>query len=55
MQKKIGKKYNVHKSIKHYALFAICKMLHQKTLKNENPISTDNMYWLEKKWIKNRC
>jgi len=29
-------------------------MLHQKTLKNENPISTDNKYWLDKKWIKNK-
>ena len=50
--KRYGKKYNVHKSIKHYILFAICKILHQKTIKNENPISTDNKYWLEKKWIK---
>jgi hypothetical protein len=50
--KRYGNKYNVHKSIKHYILFAICKILHQKTIKNENPISTDNKYWLEKKWIK---
>jgi len=50
--KRYSNKYNVHKSIKHYILFAICKILHQETIKNENPISTDNKYWLEKKWIK---
>jgi multimeric flavodoxin WrbA len=52
--KRYGKKYNVYKSIKHYILFAICKKLHQKTLKNENSISIDNKYWLEKNWIKNK-
>ena len=51
---KYGKKSNVHKSIKHYILFSICKILHQNTLKNENPISADNKYWLEKKWIKKK-
>ena len=52
--KKYGNTYNVHKSIKHHILFTICKMLHKKTVKSENPISADNKYWLEKKWIKNK-
>ncbi|MDR2517637.1 MAG: NAD(P)H-dependent oxidoreductase [Spirochaetaceae bacterium] len=54
--KKICKRYVIskraEKSIKHRLLFAICKMLHQKTIKTENPISVDNRYWLDKKWIK---
>jgi multimeric flavodoxin WrbA len=50
--KKYVKKIKVNKSIKHHFLFAICKMLHQKTVKTENPVSVDNRYWLDKKWIK---
>ena len=40
------------KNFKHHILFAVCKMLHQKTAKTENPISADNQYWFDKKWIK---
>jgi hypothetical protein len=40
------------KSVKHHLFFAICKMLHQKIIKTENPMSVDSRYWLDKKWIK---
>ena len=56
--KQFAKRYKfkkiVRKNIKHYILFSICKILHQKTLKNENPVSADNKYWIDKKWIKNK-
>jgi hypothetical protein len=54
LAKRYGNKYKTHINIKHYILFAVCKMLHQKTLRKENPISVDNKYWLERKWIKNK-
>ena len=43
-----------HKSLKVKALFAICKMLHKKTLKSEKTLSADNRHWLDNGWIKNR-
>jgi multimeric flavodoxin WrbA len=48
---KLPGKTTAQKSLKHRLLFAMCKMLHQKSVKIENPISTDNQYWLDMGWI----
>lgn len=40
------------KSLKVKILFAICKRLHIKTLKNEEIPSADNQHWLDAGWIK---
>jgi len=50
--KKCAKGKRGGKNLKHHLLFAMCKMLHQKTAKTENPVSADNRYWLDKGWIK---
>jgi len=54
--RKFARKYlktkKTRNSMKHHFLFAICKMLHQKIVKTENPVSPDNRYWLDKGWIK---
>jgi multimeric flavodoxin WrbA len=42
----------VNMSLKTRGLFAICKMLHKKALKNEEVPSADNQYWIDKGWIK---
>jgi hypothetical protein len=50
--RKYFQKIKANKGIKHYLLFAICRILHQKIVKTENPVSVDNQYWLNKKWIR---
>lgn len=42
----------VHKGIKVPILFAITKKMHQVFIKNEEPLSADNRYWVEKGWVK---
>lgn len=54
--KRLAEKYLVskpiHKSLKIKGLFAICKILHKKTLGNEEIPSADNQYWIDNGWIK---
>jgi len=40
------------KSLKHWAIWFICKAMHQVLLKKENPPSTDNQYWIDKGWLR---
>jgi multimeric flavodoxin WrbA len=47
-----GTRRKVRKTLKHRLLFAMSKFIHKKVLKNENPVSADNKYWIEKGWIK---
>ena len=53
---KLASKYKAmrpaRKGFKVTALFGISKMMHKAVAKNENPLSADNQYWLEKGWIK---
>jgi multimeric flavodoxin WrbA len=39
-------------SLKTRALFAMCKALHKKTLKNEKTPSADNQHWIDNGWLK---
>lgn len=53
--KKLSKKYinphPPHLGIKVRVKFNICKMMHKAVAKNENPLSVDNQYWVDKGWI----
>lgn len=40
------------RSVKTKVLFAMTRMMHQGTARNEDPLSADNQYWLDKGWIK---
>jgi hypothetical protein len=55
--KRLAKKYLVFKpakkSMKVKGLFAICKLLHKKMIKNEKVPSADNQHWIDNGWLKN--
>lgn len=45
------KPYKAGKGIKVTMKFAICKKMHEAVAKNEEPLSADNQYWVDKGWI----
>ena len=54
--KKLARRYKAmkpaRKGIKVSVLFKVTKKMHQDFAKKENPLSSDNQYWLDKGWIK---
>lgn len=54
--KSLAKKYknagSVNKGIRVRCLFAFTKIMHETVAKREKELSADNIYWLDKGWIK---
>lgn len=53
LAKRYKKNYKPHKGIKVSFLFAILKKMHQKFTLQEEVLSADNQYWVDKGWVKN--
>lgn len=51
-----SRNYNVNKkagkSLKIRLFFFFCRIMHQKVLKNEDPVGADNQHWIENGWIR---
>lgn len=45
------KPFKTHRPLKVHGIWALCKMIHKSTAKNENPLSADNRHWKDRGWI----
>lgn len=52
LAKRYGKNYVSHKGIKVSLLFAVTRKMHHAIARQEETLSADNQYWLDKGWIK---